>query len=158
MRSTEVTGMRALEVSFPGGSKVLTQVHGFDVSTDQPVHAGGEGSAPAPFDLFLASLATCAGLYAWNFLRQRNLSTEGFRMAVETETDRERGRLSRITFRLTLPRGFPDRYRKAIQRAVDLCAVKRHIVDPPRFETLLVDGDVFRNRESGTPMEMAKSS
>ena len=52
---------------FGGGLKVDAEYRGFTIKTDQPFHEGGEGRRPAPFDLFLASLATCAGFYVLAF-------------------------------------------------------------------------------------------
>jgi putative redox protein len=49
-----------MKVDFPGGARVAAHFGDFTINTNQPVKAGGDGSAPAPFELFLASLATCA--------------------------------------------------------------------------------------------------
>jgi ribosomal protein S12 methylthiotransferase accessory factor len=123
----------SMEVRFPGGLKVEAVYRGQTIATDQPEPAGGEGSAPAPFDLFLASIATCAGFYALAFCQQRDLSTAGLAVTMETVRDPELRRITKIDLHLTLPEGFPEKYRQAIVRAVDQCAVKRHIVDPPEF-------------------------
>jgi ribosomal protein S12 methylthiotransferase accessory factor len=123
----------SMEVRFPGGLKVGAVYRGQTIATDQPEPAGGEGSAPAPFDLFLASIATCAGFYALAFCQQRDLSTAGLAVTMETVRDPELRRITKIDLHLTLPEGFPEKYRQAIVRAVDQCAVKRHIVDPPEF-------------------------
>jgi ribosomal protein S12 methylthiotransferase accessory factor len=122
-----------MEVRFPGGLKVEAVYRGQTIATDQPEPAGGEGSAPAPFDLFLASIATCAGFYALAFCQQRELSTAGLAVTMKTVRDPELRRITKIDLHLTLPEGFPEKYRQAIVRAVDQCAVKRHIVDPPEF-------------------------
>jgi ribosomal protein S12 methylthiotransferase accessory factor len=123
----------SMEVRFPGGLKVEAVYRGQTIATDQPEPAGGEGSAPAPFDLFLASIATCAGFYALAFCQQRDLSTAGLAVTMKTVRDPELRRITKIDLHLTLPEGFPEKYRQAIVRAVDQCAVKRHIVDPPEF-------------------------
>ena len=60
-----------MEIRFPGGLEVEAVHEGFTILTDQPVAQGGAGAAPSPFDLFLASIGTCAGLYALMFCRQR---------------------------------------------------------------------------------------
>lgn len=123
----------SMEVRFPGGLKVEAVYREQVIPTDQPERAGGEGSAPAPFDLFLASIATCAGLYALTFCRQRDLSTEGLAVTMDTVRDPEQRRIARIDLRVQLPEGFPDKYRQAILRSMDQCAVKRHIVEAPEF-------------------------
>jgi ribosomal protein S12 methylthiotransferase accessory factor len=127
-----------MEIRFPGGLAVEALYKGFRIATDQTPAAGGQGSAPAPFDLFLASLGTCAGLYALRFCQERKLPTDGLALTLSTEKDPETKRLSRIRLLLHLPEGFPDRYTAAIERAVNLCAVKRALAEPPEFETVVM--------------------
>jgi ribosomal protein S12 methylthiotransferase accessory factor len=122
-----------MEMSFPGGAAVDAHYRGFTIRSDQPAGAGGEGAHPAPFDLFLASIGTCAGFYAVAFCRQRELPVDGLGVRLETVRDPERKRLSAIRIEIDLPAGFPEKYRTALLRAVDQCAVKRHIVEPPEM-------------------------
>ena len=122
-----------IAVSFPGGVAVEADVKGHRVRTDQP-RPHGEDSAPAPFDLFLASIATCMGFYALRFCQERGIATEGLGLSLETVRDEAKKRLATIKVALTLPPGFPEKYTGAIQRAVDQCAVKKHMVEPPAFE------------------------
>jgi putative redox protein len=122
-----------MEVYFPGNKKVYANYKGFTVETDQPPSGGGEGSAPAPFDLFLASLGTCAGIFMLAFMKQRGIDPAGSGIAMITEADPQKGMIGRIAFDLRLPDGFPEKYEQAIVRAVDQCTVKRHIQDPPEF-------------------------
>ncbi len=124
----------ALEVTFPGGVAVDVHYKGHTIHTDQPEKAGGGGTGPSPFDLFLASIAACAGFFALRFCQERDIPTDGLGVTVDLERDPERHRVSKIKIRVRLPEGFPEKYRKAILRAVDQCAVKRHIVEPPAFE------------------------
>jgi ribosomal protein S12 methylthiotransferase accessory factor len=121
------------QVSFPGGVAVEASAKGHTVRTDQPAPLGGD-SAPAPFDLFIASIATCMGFYALRFCQERGIATEGLGLSLETVRDVEKKRLSTIKTALTLPPGFPEKYRGAIERAVDQCAVKKHMIEPPAFE------------------------
>jgi ribosomal protein S12 methylthiotransferase accessory factor len=122
-----------MEMSFPGGAAVDAHYRGFTIRSDQPAGAGGEGAHPAPVDLFLASIGTCAGFYAVAFCRQRELPVDGLGVRLETVRDPERKRLSAIRIEIDLPAGFPEKYRTALLRAVDQCAVKRHIVEPPEM-------------------------
>lgn len=128
--------VKTIEVSFPGGKKVSAVVAGQTITTDQPPEDGGSGSAPAPFSLFLASIATCAGYYALQFCLSRNISTEGMSCAAVFTYDEKERRYSTCRIALTLPAGFPDKYRDAIVRAMDSCAVKKHILKPPTFEVV----------------------
>ena len=129
--------LQRLEVSFPGGKRVDVSAGGFDIDTDQSIKHGGEASAPAPFTLLLASLATCSGIYALNFCQSRGLVTDGLGVWMEWEHDPKQPENAVARIHLRLPEGFPERYRNSIVKAIDLCAVKQQIKKPPSFEILL---------------------
>ncbi len=116
-----------INVSYPGGKRVDAHFDGFTVHTDQNVEDGGEGSAPEPFDLFFISLATCAGAYALEFCLSRKIETEGLTLKLAADKGEGSKLFDRITLALTLPEGFPEKYRTAIVRSVELCTVKKHI-------------------------------
>jgi putative redox protein len=124
-----------LEVFFPGGKRVDVQIGGFRIATDQSAKAGGEASAPEPFALFLASMAACAGIYALNFCHAREIPAQGLKLSMLWERDPVQPLQSEVRFQVKLPEGFPDKYREGIVRAMDLCAVKKHIQNPPEFTT-----------------------
>ena len=123
-----------MEVRFPGGVAVEAIHAGMTIRTDQPVAAGGAGSAPSPFDLFLVSLSTCAGFYALRFCQERGLPTEGLGVTMDWERSPETKLISKVRISVKLPEGFPEKYRAAILRATDQCAVKKHLVSPPAIE------------------------
>lgn len=125
-----------MEITFPGGVQVNAQFNGFEVATDQPERNGGLNSAPSPFDFFLASLGTCAGFFALRFCQQRELSTEGLRLQLANVRNSETKRLERVEITMQLPTGFPEKYRSAIIRATDQCAVKKALLDPPEIELI----------------------
>jgi len=129
-----------MEVFFPGNRKVHARYKGFVIETDQPVANGGDESAPAPFDLFVASIGTCAGIYVLSFLQQRGLSTEGAGVIVHQEADPETRRLGKISLEIKLPANFPEKYSNAVIRAADMCAVKQHLENPPAFDTYVTIG------------------
>lgn len=126
--------MSAFTVSFPGGVAVDAAYRGHTVRTDQPKQAGGNDSAMSPFDLFFASIASCMGFYALRFCQERGLSTEGLRLTLNPIREPEGKRVALVRIDVELPAGFPEKYRTSIERAIDHCAVKKHIVEPPRFE------------------------
>lgn len=126
--------MAVIEISFPGGAKVDAKVREFVVRTDQPSAAGGDNSAPTPFELFLASLGTCAGIYAVGFCEQRDITTEGLALKMETFRDPDTGLVGNVTMSLTVPKGFPQKYEGAIVKSMELCAVKKHLMHPPKFK------------------------
>ena len=123
-----------MTVSFPGGKKVTAHYDGFDIATDQGVDSGGDGTAPEPFDYFLASLATCAGYYVFKFCESRGISTDGVSIHQSWERN-ESKKLERIAIRIQLPPGFPEKYHKAVVRAANTCSVKKTLADPPQITT-----------------------
>ncbi|HSK11197.1 MAG TPA: OsmC family protein [Vicinamibacterales bacterium] len=127
-----------MTVSFPGGARVDAHFGSYTVQTDQPPRAGGEGSAPAPFSLFLASIATCAGIYVLGFCRQRNLSTDGIRVVQRVEADPRTGMVAKVGIDIQVPPDFPERYHEALVRAANQCAVKKHLEMPPAFDVRTV--------------------
>ncbi len=126
-------------VSFPGGKRINAQVEGFTVETDQPVSLGGQGAAPAPYDLFLGSLATCAAIYVLGFCQARNIPTDGLALVQHSEMDPGTKLASRVRIEITLPIGFPEKYKEAIVRAAEGCKVKRTMQAPPSFEVVAVE-------------------
>ncbi|MGD8907733.1 MAG: OsmC family protein [Chromatiales bacterium] len=127
-----------IAVEFAGGKRINARVGDFLIETDQPAKYGGEAAAPAPFDLFLASLATCAGIYAWNFCEMRKIPADGLALDMVCIEGPQKNMISEIRFRLTLPSDFPDKYRQGIIRAMEQCAVKRHMQQAPDFSVEIV--------------------
>jgi len=136
--------MDTIEVTFPGGKRVDAKSGAFVVHTDQPTEAGGEGSAIAPFDLFLASIATCTGLYVLAFCQARDLPTEGMTLRQSVETDPSSKLPNRIRLEIGLPPSFPERYRLAIVRAAESCKVKKTIAAAPAIEVALATAPLAR--------------
>jgi putative redox protein len=129
-----------ITISFPGGTRVDATLEGHTVHTDQRAPAGGN-TAPSPFDLFLASIGTCMGFYALRFCQERKLSMDGLALTLDPERSVDRKRVAEIRIALRLPRGFPEKYEPAIRRAVDHCAVKQQLLEPPAFElTIELEG------------------
>lgn len=122
-----------LEVVFPGGKKVDANYNGFTIKTDQPIRGGGDGSAPAPFDLFLASIGTCAGIYVLGFCQQRGIPTDGIKIIQRMEIDPIKRGIGGITLEIQVPTDFPEQYKEAVIRSAELCAVKKHLHNPPEF-------------------------
>jgi ribosomal protein S12 methylthiotransferase accessory factor len=123
---------REVIVTFPGGKRVDALVDGRLVHTDQPTGAGGENSAPAPFDLFAASLGTCAGYFVLAFCQARSLSTDGIILRQRIGFD-EAHVLRDVEVEIEVPPSFPERYRSALARAAEGCTVKKAIEAQPRF-------------------------
>ena len=118
-------------IDFPGGARVDAHFNGFTVRTDQGPQGGGEASAPTPFDLFLASLGTCAGIYVLGFCRQRGLPTEGIQLRERVLRNPETRKLEAVEIDIEVPPTFPEKYHEALVRAAAQCAVKKQLEAPP---------------------------
>lgn len=125
---------RTMDITFPGGKQVDALFRGFTIQTDQDRESGGEASAPEPFDLFLASIGTCAGIYALNFCTERKIETDGLKLHLTIRRNEEQKRVDRITIEIALPAEFPEKYKRAIVKAAGLCSVKKHMLNPPEFD------------------------
>ena len=117
-----------MEIVFPGGARVDALMGGLVVTTDQ------DGSAPAPFALFLASIGTCAGIYVLGFCQHRNLPTEGIKIVQRVHNDPATRMVDRIELDIVVPPTFPEKYHEALIRAADQCKVKKHLERPPTFQ------------------------
>ena len=123
----------SMQMTYPGGVAVTARYKGFAISTDQPTENGGANGAPSPFDLFLASIGTCAAFYALRFCQQRELPTEGLEVMLDTVDHPETHRTEKIRISIKVPEEFPEKYRRAIVRATNQCSVKRAILEPPEI-------------------------
>ena len=122
-----------MEITFPGGARVDANFGGMTVKTDQPVQGGGQGSAPTPFATFLASIGTCAGIYVLGFCQQRGIPTDGIKIVQRMQSDRATGLVGQIDLEIQLPPDFPEKYKTAVIRSAEQCAVKKHLEHPPTF-------------------------
>ena len=126
--------MEEFIVSFPGGKQVAVENRQHKVLTDQDLESGGDDAAMSPFDLFLASIASCSGVVALSFLRRRDLSTEGLRIRLYPNWSEEQNLVTDIRLKVDVPEGFPAKYLGALEKALETCTVKRQLAKPPRFE------------------------
>jgi putative redox protein len=126
-----------MEITFDGGKIVTAHLSsGHVIKTDQPVNGGGENSAPSPFDLFLASIGTCAGIYIKSFCDNRKVSSENIKLIQTADYNHETGLPKNIKIEIQLPADFPEKYKEAIINVADLCKVKKTIANPPEFEVI----------------------
>jgi ribosomal protein S12 methylthiotransferase accessory factor len=117
-------------IDFPGGARVDAHFGSFTVKTDQPPAS----TAPSPFDTFLASIGTCAGIYVLGFCQQRGLPADGIRLIQRVYRDSSSGMVSKIDLEIQVPPTFPEKYLPSLVRSAELCAVKKHIERPPAFD------------------------
>jgi len=123
-----------MEIRFPGGKAVEAVFNGFTVKTDQPVADGGSGSAPSPFDLFLTSIGTCTGYYVLSFCQKNNIPTEKITLSGKFLRNPLTHLVETIQIDVHVPIDFPEKYKKAVIKAAEVCSVKRHLERPPRID------------------------
>lgn len=122
-------------IDFPGGAKVDAHFGPYTVNTDQPPMGGGEGSAPTPFAVFLASMGTCAGIYVLGFCRQRGIPTDGIRIIQRMHNSPVNyGMVGKVELEIQVPPEFPEKYHASLVRSAEQCAVKKHFESPPTFD------------------------
>jgi len=123
-----------MEIYFPGNLRVNADYRGFTVETDQAREEGGDASAPEPFDLFLSSIGTCAGVYVLYFCRERDIDPRGISLQLSFARNDKTRMIEKIDIRILLPDGFPEKYRNTLVRIAGMCSVKKHLFDPPEFD------------------------
>ena len=125
-----------MEITFEGGKVVTAHYNGHTIKTDQALDNGGTNSAPAPFDLYLASIATCAGIYVKSFCDNRKIPTDNIKIVQNTEYDKETKLPVNITLDIKLPPDFPLKYKESVINVAELCKVKKSIASPPIFKII----------------------
>lgn len=123
-----------MEIVLTGGKKVEARYKGYTIKTDQPEFAGGNNSAPSPFDLFLASIGTCAGFYVLSFCQERNIDTKEIKINLNIDRNNETKMVNNISIEIQIPSNFPEQYKKAVIKAAEQCTVKKHLLNPPEFK------------------------
>jgi ribosomal protein S12 methylthiotransferase accessory factor len=116
-----------MEITFPGGARVDAHMGNLVVETNQ------DGTAPAPFGLFLASIGTCAGIYVLSFCQHRGLPTDGVKVLQRLHTNPATRMIEKVDLDIVVPPDFPEKYHAALIRAAEQCAVKKHLEQPPTF-------------------------
>ena len=126
-----------ITITFPGNKKVNAEMNGLVIPTDQPVTQGGDGTAASPFVHFLASIGTCAGIYVLSFCRERGIPTDNITITqrmISVAGPDGKSSLDTIAIDINVPPDFPEKYRNALIKVADQCAVKKTILHPPKFQ------------------------
>src|SRR5664279_2859054 len=125
-----------MEITFDGGKVVTAHLNGHIIKTDQSLTSGGQNTAPAPFELFLASIGTCAGIYVKSFGDNRKIPTDNIKIIQTSEFDEKTGLPVNVKLDIKLPADFPEKYREAVISVAELCKVKKAIAAQPVFEVI----------------------
>ena len=121
-----------LTVSLNGGKCVSAQVGNHIIKTDQPTRHGGEDSAPAPFELFMASIGCCAGFFVQEYCASKGVSTEGISISLKTQKN-EHGEISGFITCINIPNNLPNKYHSILKNVAKQCTVKKAIMNGPEF-------------------------
>lgn len=121
-----------LKVSLEGNKKVSTQIGDHLILTDQPEKNGGSNSAPAPYDLFLASIATCAGFYIQSYCQNKDIDTSGIEISMAVTRD-DKKVINGFVTTISVPEEFPEKLHGVLEKVASQCAVKKTIMAGPGF-------------------------
>lgn len=108
---------------------------------DQPAENGGADSGMTPPELLLASLGSCAGFYAVQFLKARNLSTAGVEVSVTADKLKQPARLGDFRIHVVCPAPLTEEQREGLMRAVHYCLIHNTLLNPPQIEIDLAVGE-----------------
>ncbi|VAW46201.1 OsmC-like N-terminal domain / Ribosomal protein S12p methylthiotransferase accessory factor YcaO [hydrothermal vent metagenome] len=128
-----------IKVNFLDKLRVEAVFDDFSIIADQPIRYKGDGSAPSPFDYFLASSALCAGYFVRVYCLARDIPTEHIRLSQNNIVDPENRYQQIFQIQLELPDGISDKDRQGILRSVDRCTVKKVIQTGPEFKVEAVE-------------------
>lgn len=127
-----------IKIEFGAGKKLSAVSDNYCIDVDMPVSEGGEGFAPEPTHLFLTSLGTCAAHYARMFCETKSLPIKGLGVKIRYKFNEETKLIYKVTYELSIPDGFPEKYKAALLRALDLCPIKKLLMSPPAFQLEIV--------------------
>ncbi len=122
-----------IKVNFLDKLRLEAKFDDFTVISDQPIRYKGDGSAPGPFDYFLASSALCAAYFVKLYCNTRNIPTENIRLSHNNIVDPENRYQQIFKIQVELPADISDKDRQGILRSIDRCTVKKVVQAGPDF-------------------------
>ena len=122
-----------IKVNFLNNLRLEAKFDDFTVVADQPIRYKGDGSAPGPFDYFLASSALCAAYFVKLYCQARDIPTENIRLSQNNIVDPENRYKQMFKIQVELPEDMSDKDRQGILRSVERCTVKRVVQNNPDF-------------------------
>lgn len=128
-----------IKVNFLDNLRLEAKFDDFTVVADQPIRYKGDGSAPGPFDYFLASSALCAAYFVKLYCQARDIPTEHIRLSQNNIVDPENRYKQMFKIQVELPDDISDKDRQGILRSVERCTVKRVVQNNPDFVIEAVD-------------------
>ncbi|RZQ53501.1 OsmC domain/YcaO domain-containing protein [Pseudoalteromonas phenolica] len=128
-----------IKVNFLDNLRIEAKFDDFSIIADQPIRYKGDGSAPSPFDYFLASSAMCAAYFIKVYCNARDIPTDGIRVAQNNIVDPENRYNQIFKIQVEIPEHISERDREGMLRAVDRCTVKKVIQTGPDFQLETVE-------------------
>ncbi|MAX32096.1 MAG: OsmC domain/YcaO domain-containing protein [Halomonadaceae bacterium] len=128
-----------IKVNFLENLRLEAKFDDFTVVTDQPIRYKGDGSAPSPFDYFLASSALCAAYFVRVYCKARNIPTENIRLSQNNIVDPEDRYNQIFKIQVELPEDLSDKDRQGILRSIERCTVKKVVQTGPEFQIETVE-------------------
>jgi ribosomal protein S12 methylthiotransferase accessory factor len=122
-----------IKVNFLDNLRLEAKFDDFTVIADQPIRYKGDGSAPGPFDYFLASSALCAAYFVKLYCQTRNIPTDNIRLSQNNIVDPENRYNQIFKIQVELPADISDKDRQGILRSIDRCTVKKVVQAGPEF-------------------------
>ena len=122
-----------MEISFPEGRYVEGRYKEYVVRMGPSGKEWWDGPIPGAFDLFVISIGLCTAAVVWGFLDHRDLPARDVRLILRRRSDPETHMITDLKTILYMPADFPPKSREAVGRAAEACAVKRHMLQPPRL-------------------------
>ncbi len=122
-----------IKVNFLDNLRLEAKFDDFTVIADQPIRYKGDGSAPGPFDYFLASSALCAAYFVKLYCQTRDIPTENIRLSQNNIVDPENRYAQIFKIQVELPAGISEKDRQGILRSIDRCTVKKVVQQGPEF-------------------------
>ncbi len=123
-----------IKVNFLDNLRLEAKFDDFSVIADQPIRYKGDGSAPSPFDYFLASSALCAAYFVKVYCNSRDISTDNIRLSQNNIVDPENRYNQIFKIQVELPDDISDKDRQGILRSIDRCTVKKVVQTGPEFD------------------------
>ena len=128
-----------IRVNFLNNLRLEAKFDDFTITTDQPIRYKGDGTAPSPFDYFLASSALCAAYFAKVYCLSRNIPTDDIQVSQNNILDPENRYNQTFQIHVELPSSISERDRAGILRSIDRCTVKKVIQQSPTFNIIPVE-------------------
>ncbi|MDN3556867.1 OsmC domain/YcaO domain-containing protein [Halomonas maura] len=128
-----------IKVNYLDNLRLEARFDDFTVISDQPIRYKGDGSAPGPFDYFLASSAMCAAYFVKVYCNARNIPTENIRLSQNNIVDPENRYKQIFKIQVELPEDLSEKDRQGILRSIERCTVKKVVQTGPEFQIETVE-------------------